>query len=359
MPVLLYNVPAVTGVNLTPDAVGRLAAHPNIIGVKETGSDTAQCAAFVEAAAAAHGFAVIAGSAPTFYPSLCVGATGGILAVSCVLPALCVRLHEHFRAGRHGEARDLQRRLTPLAKLVTTGLGVAGLKKAMDLAGFAGGEPRAPLVPLTAEATSQVRDAVALLNPWSQVIPKRRLHGCRHRSPGHGGAPGCADGAEMTPERLLLGPGPSPVSARVMRALAAPVLSHLDPEMVVILDDLRAPARRDVRRRARVRSASRSRAPAPRAWKPPSPTSRAPGARVLVVVTGYFGDRLAQIFERYGATVTRVDVEWGRACDPAAVERALAAAPADIVAVVHAETSTGVLNPVQEIAQLAAAARAR
>ena len=163
VPVLLYNVPAVTGVNLTPDAVSRLASHPNIIGVKETGSDTAQLAAFV--AAAPGTFAVIAGSAPTFYPSLCVGATGGILAVSCVLPALCVELHEHFRAGRHGEARDLQRRLTPLAKLVTTGLGVAGLKTAMDLAGFTGGEPRAPLVPLTTEATAQVRDALALLRP--------------------------------------------------------------------------------------------------------------------------------------------------------------------------------------------------
>jgi 4-hydroxy-2-oxoglutarate aldolase len=161
VPVLLYNVPAVTGVNLTPDAVGRLAAHPNIIGVKETGSDTAQLAAFV--ASAPDAFAVIAGSAPTFYPSLCVGATGGILAVSCVLPALCVQLHEHFRAGRHAEARALQRRLTPLAKLVTTGLGVAGLKKAMDLAGFAGGAPRAPLGPLTAEATSEVHDALAAL----------------------------------------------------------------------------------------------------------------------------------------------------------------------------------------------------
>ena len=106
---------------------------------------------------------MIAGSAPTFYPSLCVGATGGILAVSCVLPALCVQLHEHFRAGRHVEARELQRRLTPLAKLVTTGLGVAGLKSAMDVAGFAGGEPRMPLGPLTAEAASQVRAAVESL----------------------------------------------------------------------------------------------------------------------------------------------------------------------------------------------------
>jgi len=79
----------------------------------------------------------------------------------------------------------------------------------------------------------------------------------------------------------------------------------------------------------------------------------APGTRALVVVTGYFGDRLAQLFQRYGATVSRLDVEWGRACDPAAVERALAASPADIIAVVHAETSTGAWQPLPEIAKLA------
>jgi 4-hydroxy-2-oxoglutarate aldolase len=163
VPVLLYNVPAVTGVSMTADAVAELAAHPNIIGIKETGSDTAQVAAFVEASASAPSFVVIAGSAPTFYPSLCVGATGGILAVSCVFPALCVELHQHFRAGRHDAARNLQRRLTPLGKLVTTGLGVAGLKKAMDLAGFTGGVPRAPLTPLNEDATAQVRAAVAAL----------------------------------------------------------------------------------------------------------------------------------------------------------------------------------------------------
>jgi 4-hydroxy-2-oxoglutarate aldolase len=164
VPVLLYNVPAVTGVSVTADVVARLAAHPNIIGIKETGSDTAQVAAFVEASSASREpFAVIAGSAPTFYPSLCVGATGGILAVSCVFPALSVELHAHFRAGRHDVARQLQRTITPLAKLVTTGLGVAGLKKAMDLAGFTGGLPRRPLVPLSEESTLQVRAAVAAL----------------------------------------------------------------------------------------------------------------------------------------------------------------------------------------------------
>ena len=161
----------------------------------------------------------------------------------------------------------------------------------------------------------------------------------------------------MTSERLLLGPGPSPVSARVMRALSAPVLSHLDPEMVVILDDLRR--RLDATLGAAPGAFSLAISGTGTAGMEAAVANiTAPGTRVLVVVTGYFGDRLAQIFERYGAAVTRVDVEWGRACDPAAVERALAAAPADIVAVVHAETSTGVLNPVQAIAQIAARANA-
>ena len=157
----------------------------------------------------------------------------------------------------------------------------------------------------------------------------------------------------MTPERLLLGPGPSPVSARVMREMSAPVLSHLDPEMMVILDDLRRRLALAFGAGAGAFSLAIS-GTGTAGMEAAVANVTAPGARVLVVVTGYFGDRLAQIFERHGATVTRLDVEWGRACDPAAVERALAAAPADIVAIVHAETSTGVLNPVQEIAALAA-----
>jgi alanine-glyoxylate transaminase/serine-glyoxylate transaminase/serine-pyruvate transaminase len=77
------------------------------------------------------------------------------------------------------------------------------------------------------------------------------------------------------------------------------------------------------------------------------------GTRVLVVVTGYFGDRLAQMCQRYGATVTRLEVEWGRACTPEALRQALASTPVDIVAMVQAETSTGVLNPVEALAAIA------
>jgi 4-hydroxy-2-oxoglutarate aldolase len=155
VPVLLYNYPAVTGVNLMAETVGRLAEHPNIAGIKETGTDTAQFAAFV--AAAQPPFAVLAGSAPVFYPWLCVGAVGGILAVACVVPDVCVRLFDHATSGRHELARALQRDVTPLARLVTVGYGVPGLKAAMSLAGYDGGEPRLPLTPLPAAAIEQIR----------------------------------------------------------------------------------------------------------------------------------------------------------------------------------------------------------
>jgi alanine-glyoxylate transaminase / serine-glyoxylate transaminase / serine-pyruvate transaminase len=153
-------------------------------------------------------------------------------------------------------------------------------------------------------------------------------------------------------ERILLGPGPSLIAPRVMRAMGAPMLSHLDPQLLAIMDDTRA-------RLTRV-----FQAPEGSFALAVSGTGSAamelavanlvqPGTRVLCVVTGYFGDRLAQLCDRYGADVRRLDVEWGRACDPDAVRTALSEAGADLVTVVHAETSTGVLNPVEAIARAA------
>ena len=136
------------------------------------------------------------------------------------------------------------------------------------------------------------------------------------------------------PERLLLGPGPSPVSPRVMQAMGSPIVSHLDPAMMALLDDLRQ----------RLGWAFGADSGAFNLAVSGTGTSgmeaaianvTRPGARALVVVTGYFGERLAQILERYGATVSRLEVEWGRACDPEQVARALDAQPADIVAIVH------------------------
>ena len=155
-----------------------------------------------------------------------------------------------------------------------------------------------------------------------------------------------------TTERLLLGPGPSMISPRVMRALAAPVLGHLDPDLMAMMDETRA------------QLAALFRAPEGSFAFAVSGTGTSgleatvanlvqDGTRVLAVVTGYFGDRLASVCERYGGAVTRLDVEWGRASDPQLVRDALARAGADIVCVVHAETSTGVRNPVREIAAVA------
>jgi len=157
----------------------------------------------------------------------------------------------------------------------------------------------------------------------------------------------------MPSERLLLGPGPSPVSARVLRALAGPVVSHLDPDMVQALDDVR----RQLDWIFGAASGSFSFAVSgtgTSGMETAVANVTRSGTRVLVVVTGYFGDRLAQMFERYGAAVTRLDLEWGRACNPEDVERALAGSGTEIVGCVHAETSTGVLNPVEAIAGVAA-----
>lgn len=160
IPVLLYNFPGQTGVNFTPATVAALAAHPNIAGMKETGTDAAQLAGFVDAAAGAT-FSVLVGAAPGMYPALCVGAAGAIVAVACVLPELSVELYSHARAGRHAEARALQRRLTPLGRLVTTTHGVPGLKAALDLAGYRGGEPRPPLLPASPQVIDEIRAEIA------------------------------------------------------------------------------------------------------------------------------------------------------------------------------------------------------
>jgi alanine-glyoxylate transaminase/serine-glyoxylate transaminase/serine-pyruvate transaminase len=154
------------------------------------------------------------------------------------------------------------------------------------------------------------------------------------------------------PERLLLGPGPSPVSPRVMQAMASPVLSHLDPAMMAILDDVRQRLASTFRAGDGAFSFAVS-GTGTSGMEAAVANVTKPGSRALVVVGGYFGDRLAQMLERHGATISRLPVEWGRACDPDQLARALQAGGADIVAMVHGETSTGVVNPVQDLIAVA------
>jgi 4-hydroxy-2-oxoglutarate aldolase len=141
--ILLYNVPQFTGINLEPEWVAKLSKHSNIIGIKDSSGNIGQLSEMIHLSG--KGFAVFVGSAPVFFPALCVGAVGGILAVANVVPQEYVRIQSLFDKGKMNEAKTLQSQLTPLAKAVTTKYGIGGLKMAMDLAGYFGGNPRLPL----------------------------------------------------------------------------------------------------------------------------------------------------------------------------------------------------------------------
>ena len=155
VPVLLYNFTSVTGLNMSLETVAALSAHPNIIGMKDSNGDVAQVAGIVARVPA--DFTLLVGSAGTLYPSLLAGAAGAIVAVANVVPDVCVRLFELARAGRHDEARRLQERLTPLALAVTREFGVAGLKAAMEIAGYVGGSVRGPLRPVGTDEREELR----------------------------------------------------------------------------------------------------------------------------------------------------------------------------------------------------------
>ena len=137
-----------------------------------------------------------------------------------------------------------------------------------------------------------------------------------------------------------------------MRALGAPVLSHLDPDFVPMLDEVRQSLRRVFRADDQALTLATS-GTGTSAMEAAVANAVADGSRGIVIVTGYFGDRLALMLERYGARVRRLDVEWGRAVDPQRLRDELAREGADVVGMVHAETSTGVRNPIKELAAVA------
>lgn len=159
--------------------------------------------------------------------------------------------------------------------------------------------------------------------------------------------------AQFNPQaRILLGPGPSNVSPRVLRAMGAPVLGHLDPDYLALMEDIKKLLRMVFQTGNEITF-------------PVSGTGSAgmesalaslleEGDEAVVGVNGVFGTRAADCAERLGAKVHRVEAEWGRIVEPAQVEAALKSCTRPkLVAVVHAETSTGVLQPVEEIARMA------
>lgn len=171
VPVLLYNVSMFTGVNMQVHAVERLAAHPNIAGMKESGSDIGYISDLIERTP--DDFTVLAGSATTFFHALCAGCDGGVLALASVLPDACVRMETLVRDRCLAEARVLQHWLMPLARSVGSTYGVAGLKAALDLVGYSGGVPRPPLRPASPEIVRAISEELAMLGAFNALAVER------------------------------------------------------------------------------------------------------------------------------------------------------------------------------------------
>jgi 4-hydroxy-2-oxoglutarate aldolase len=157
VPVLLYSVPQFTGVALEADLVARLAEHPNIIGMKDSSGNVDRVGAILDAVP--EKFQLLVGSASTLFPSMLLGAVGGILALANFLPDLAVELHAATAAKDLAKARSLQRRINPPSKKIVGALGIPGVKYAMDSRGYYGGPARRLLLPLT-QPQKQSADAV-------------------------------------------------------------------------------------------------------------------------------------------------------------------------------------------------------
>jgi 4-hydroxy-2-oxoglutarate aldolase len=157
LPVLLYNMPAVTGYDLPVDTIAELSHHPNIIGMKDSSGNLEKFKATAEAVK--RGFQLLSGSGVSFGGALEIGAVGAILAVANAIPYACVTIWEAFRMRQQEACRDWQARILPASQLVPPKFGIAGLKYAMDLNGYYGGPPRLPLTPPSAEAKAEIEKA--------------------------------------------------------------------------------------------------------------------------------------------------------------------------------------------------------
>jgi 4-hydroxy-2-oxoglutarate aldolase len=155
IPILLYNVPKFTGLDLSAETILELAQHPNIAGIKDSGGNVAKLGAII--GAAPDHLEVLAGSGGFFYPALVLGAVGGVLALANVAPDQCCQIYRAALEGQHGQAQELQLRMIPLNAAVTARFGIPGLKAALDLLGYYGGEPRSPLSPPSSDQIEEIR----------------------------------------------------------------------------------------------------------------------------------------------------------------------------------------------------------
>ena len=156
IPILLYSVPANTGLDMPAQAVIALAQHPNIIGIKDSGGDITKIGFMAHETRSAD-FQIVAGSASFFLAALSVGAVGCVPALGNIAGAKLAQLLDCFKRGDTDSARAIQLPLIEANTAVTSRFGVPGLKAAMDMLGYYGGPVRSPLLPLSDAETAELR----------------------------------------------------------------------------------------------------------------------------------------------------------------------------------------------------------
>lgn len=159
IPLMIYNWPQATGVDIPAATVAELSHHPNIIAIKESSGNIEKVMQMIRETQP--GFQVLVGSAPTLAPSFAVGAVGAVLAYANAAPYSTIAIWEAHRQREFDAAMDWQRRIAHAAVLVTTKYGIPGLKYAMDLNGYYGGPVRSPLSPIGPEAKTEIEAAFA------------------------------------------------------------------------------------------------------------------------------------------------------------------------------------------------------
>jgi 4-hydroxy-2-oxoglutarate aldolase len=159
IPVLLYNFPLNTGVNLDPETVARISEHPNVVGIKDSSGNIPQTAQMIDQTPKT--FHVLVGAASALLPALAIGAAGGILALGVISAREWCDVHALAAAGRWAEAREIAARLMPADRRIAGRYGIGGLKAALDLQGFYGGPCRPPLPTPDGDAIEDIKEVLA------------------------------------------------------------------------------------------------------------------------------------------------------------------------------------------------------
>jgi len=158
IPILLYNVPKFTGINLSLEVLSVLSQHPNIIGIKDSSGNINQLGQYLNKVH--DNFSILVGTAGALLGALVLGCKGGVLALANLIPEKCVEIYRLVQQNKLKEARELQLRIIPVNHATTTIYGISGLKYAMDLMGYHGGETRLPLLPLKKEEKEKIRNTL-------------------------------------------------------------------------------------------------------------------------------------------------------------------------------------------------------